>query len=111
MLGVVTDLELSLITDGFTIAGVLVTFGGSYMLDRARDRRAAGQSRDSAIADLITTSVELVLAVNTIRAAYQHKSTRGFRCWSMTTMRSPGSPSPSPTRNSSSRSGTSLAAT
>lgn len=74
MLGVVTDLELSLITGGFTIAGVLVTFGGSYMLDRARDRRAAARSRDSAIADLITTSIELVLAVNTIRAAYQHRT-------------------------------------
>jgi hypothetical protein len=60
MLGVVTDLELSLITGGFTIAAVLVTFGGSYLLERARSRRDARQSRDSAIADLLTTSVELV---------------------------------------------------
>ena len=74
MLGVVTDLELSLITGGFTIAAVLVTFGGSYLLERARSRRDARQSRDSAIADLLTTSVELVLAVNTIRAAYQHRT-------------------------------------
>jgi hypothetical protein len=38
----------------------MVTFGGNYLLERARDRRAARQSRDSAIADLLTTSVELV---------------------------------------------------
>lgn len=74
MLGVVTDPELSLITGGFTIAAVLVTFGGSYLLERARSRRDARQARDSAIADLLTASVELVLAVNTIRAAYQHRT-------------------------------------
>ena len=42
--------------------------------DRARDRRAEKLARDSAIADLLTTSVELVLAINAIRAAYQHRT-------------------------------------
>ena len=74
MLGTVTDLDLSLITGGFTIAAVAVTFGGNYLRDKARDRRADKQSRDAAIADLLTASVELVLAVNAIRAAYQHRT-------------------------------------
>src|SRR5580698_980225 len=66
ILGTVTDLGLALITGGFTIGGVVVTFGGSYLRDKARDRRADRQARDSALADLLTTSVELVLAVNAI---------------------------------------------
>jgi hypothetical protein len=75
----VTDLSLALITGGFTIAAVAVTFGGNYLLDRARDRRADRKSRDSALADLLTTSVELVLAVNVIRAAYQYRTNNRAR--------------------------------
>lgn len=40
MLGMVTDLDLSLITGGFTIAPVAVTFGGNYLRDKTRDRQA-----------------------------------------------------------------------
>jgi hypothetical protein len=69
-----TDLDLALITGRFTIAAVVVTFGGNYVLGQARDRRADKQSRDSAIADVLTTAVELMLAVNAIRAAYQHRT-------------------------------------
>jgi len=47
-----------------------VRLRGNYLRDKARDRRADKQSRDSAIADLLTTSVGLVLAVNAARAAY-----------------------------------------
>ena len=72
--GAVTGLDLALITGGFTVAAVVVTFGGNYLLDRARDRRASRQARDAAIADLLTTSLELVLAVNSIRAAYQYRT-------------------------------------
>ena len=74
ILGTVNDPGLALITGGFTITAVAVTFGGNYLRDKARDRRADKQSRDSAIADLLTASVEMVLAVNTARAAYQHRS-------------------------------------
>jgi hypothetical protein len=69
--GAVTDLDLALITGGFTVTAVIVTFGGNYLLDRARDRRASRQARDAAIADLLTTSVELLLAVNGVRGAYR----------------------------------------
>jgi hypothetical protein len=79
MLGTVSDLDVALITGGFTVAAVMVTFGGNYLLDQARDRRAARQARASAIADLLTTSVELVLAVNAIRAAYQYRTSNRAR--------------------------------
>jgi len=79
MLGAVTDLDLVLATGGFTIGAVVVTFGGNYLLERARDRRAGRQARDSAIADLLSTSVELVLAVNVIRAAYQYRTSNRAR--------------------------------
>jgi len=79
MLGAVTDLDLALITGGFTVAAVLVTFGGNYLLETARGRRADKRARDSAIADLLTTSVELVLAVNAIRAAYQYRTNNRAR--------------------------------
>jgi hypothetical protein len=70
----VTDLDLSLITGGFTIAAVAVTFGGNALLDILHDHRARKRARDAAIADLLTASVELVLAVNAVRAAYQHRT-------------------------------------
>jgi len=79
ILGPVNAVDLSLITGGFTIAAVAVTFGGNYLRDRARDRRAGQLARDSAIADLLTTSVALVLAVNAIRAAYQHRTNGRLR--------------------------------
>lgn len=79
ILGTVNAPDLSLITGGFTIAAVVVTFGGNYVLGKARDRQAEKQARDSAIADLLTTSVELVLAVNAIRAAYQHRTSTRAR--------------------------------
>ena len=74
ILGTVNDPGLALITGGFTITAVVVTFGGNYLRDRARERMADKQSRDSAIADLLTASAELVLAVNAARAAYQHRT-------------------------------------
>ena len=83
ILSAVNDLGLalitSLITGGFTITAVVVTFGGNRYLDKARDRRADKQSRDSAIADLLTASAELVLAVNAARAAYQHRTGIRYR--------------------------------
>lgn len=72
MLGEVTDLDVALITGGFTITAVIVTFGGNALLDMVRARRAARDSRGAAIAEVLTASIDLVLAVNAIRAAHQH---------------------------------------
>jgi hypothetical protein len=74
MLGEVTDLDVALITGGFTITAVIVTFGGNALLDMVRARRAARESRGAAIAEVLTASIDLVLAVNAIRAAYQHRT-------------------------------------
>ena len=77
MLGAVTDLDVALITGGFTVAAVVVTFGGNALLDMARSRRAARESRDAAIAEVLAASMDLALAVSAIRAAHQHR-TRGM---------------------------------
>ena len=53
ILSPVNALDLSLITGGFTIAAVAVTFSGNYLRDRARDRRAEKLARDSVIADVL----------------------------------------------------------
>jgi hypothetical protein len=37
----VSDPGLALITGGFTVAAVIVTFGGNYLLDKALNPRAA----------------------------------------------------------------------
>ena len=74
MLGAVTDLDVALITGGFTVAAVVVTFGGNALLDMARARRAGRESRDAAIAEVLAASMDLVLAVSAIRAAHQHRT-------------------------------------
>lgn len=74
MLGAVTDLDVALITGGFTVAAVVVTFGGNALLDTVRARRAARESRDAAIAEVLAASMDLVLAVSAIRAAHQHRT-------------------------------------
>ena len=57
--GAVTDLDVALITGGFTIGAVGVTFGGNALLELARARRAARQSRDAAIAEVLAASIDL----------------------------------------------------
>jgi hypothetical protein len=74
MLGAVTDLDVALITGGFTVAAVVVTFGGNALLDVVRARRGARESRDAAIAEVLAASMDLVLAVSAIRAAHQHRT-------------------------------------
>jgi hypothetical protein len=61
------------------VSPLVVTFGGNYVRGKARDRRAEKQARDSAIADLLTTSVELALGVNAVRAAHQHRTSARAR--------------------------------
>ncbi len=79
MLGAVSDLGVALITGGFTIGAVVVTFGGNALLERARARRASGESRDAAIAEVLAASIDLVLAVAAIRAAHEHRTNRRMR--------------------------------
>jgi hypothetical protein len=79
MLGAVTDLDVALITGGFTIGAVVVTFGGNALLERARARRAARESRDAAIAEVLAASIDLVLSVAAIRAAHEHRTNRRAR--------------------------------
>jgi len=79
MLGAVTDLGVALITGGFTIGAVVVTFGGNALLERARARRAARESRNAAIAEVLAASIDLVLAVAAIRAAHEHRTNRRMR--------------------------------
>lgn len=74
MLGAMTDLDVALITGGFTVAAVVVTFGGNALLDTVRARRAARESRDAAIAEVLAASMDLVLAVSAIRSAHQHRT-------------------------------------
>ena len=54
---------MALITGGFTIGAVVVTFPGNALLERARARRAARESRAAAIAEVLAASIDLVLAV------------------------------------------------
>ncbi len=67
----VSGLELALIPAGAALAGVALGTAGTAYLDRLRERRAAIRQRDQAIAELLTATVDLVGAVQTIRAAYE----------------------------------------
>jgi len=71
----VSSLELALISAGAALTGVALNTVGTGYLDRRKDRRAANQLRDQAIADLLTATVDLISGVQTIRAAYQQQST------------------------------------
>ncbi len=66
MLGAVSDLGVALITGGFTIGAVVVTFGGNALLERARARRASGESRDAAIAEVLA-ALRLFIAAALLR--------------------------------------------
>jgi hypothetical protein len=64
-------LELALIPAGAALAGVALGTTGNAYVDRLRDRRAATRQRDQAIAELLTSAVDLIGSVQTIRGAYQ----------------------------------------
>ncbi|SRR6266567_223117 len=66
----VTNLDLALISAGAALGGVALGIFGNGWLDRLRDRRAARQSRDQAIAEILTAAVDLISSVQAIRAAY-----------------------------------------
>lgn len=65
-----TGLELALIPAGTALVGVALGIAGNGYLDRQRERRAAKQQRDQAIAELLTATVDLISGVQAIRAAY-----------------------------------------
>jgi hypothetical protein len=79
MLGQVSDLDVALITGGFTIGAVIVTFGGNALGAMWRARHAAREARDAAIAEVLAASVDLVLAVNAVRVAHQYRTNNRAR--------------------------------
>lgn len=66
----VTPLELALIPAIAALGGVALGIFGQGWLDRRRDRRAARQQRDQAIAEILTATVDLISSTQAIRAAY-----------------------------------------
>ncbi len=66
-----SNLDIALITAGAALAGVVIGQFGTYVIERLRERRAARNARDQAIAELLTAVVDLVTSVQTVRAAYQ----------------------------------------
>ena len=70
----VSDLDIALITGGFTIGAVIVTFGGNAVAGWLKDRRATRDARDQAIAEVLAAAMDLVLAVASLRVAYQHRT-------------------------------------
>jgi hypothetical protein len=70
----VSNLGIALIAGGFTVVAVIVTFAGNAVLARQRSRHAASAARDAAIAELLAASTDLLLAVNVIRAGWQHRT-------------------------------------
>lgn len=65
-----TGLEFALIPAAAALAGVALGIVGNEYLDRQRDRRAAKQQRDQAIAELLTATVDLLSGTQALRAAY-----------------------------------------
>ena len=70
-----TPLELALIPAGAALVGVALGIIGNASLERQRDRHTARHERDQAIAELLTATIDLVAAVQAVRAAYQQQTT------------------------------------
>lgn len=70
----VTGLELALIPAGAAIAAASLTTLGQGWLDRLKDRRAARDLRDQAIAELLASAADMIQGVQAIRAAYEGQS-------------------------------------
>jgi hypothetical protein len=66
-----SNLDIALITAGAALDGVVIGQFGTNVIERLRERRAARNARDQAIAELLTAVVDLVTSVQTVRAAYQ----------------------------------------
>ncbi len=70
----VSNLDIALISAGAALGGVLLGQVSAYVTDRLKERRAARDARDQAIADVLTSVVDLVTGVQAIRAAYEGQS-------------------------------------
>jgi hypothetical protein len=70
----VTPFELALISSITALAGVTLGIAGSAYLDRLREWREARRGRDQAIAELLTATVDLIVGIQAVRAAYQQQT-------------------------------------
>ena len=59
---------------GFTLGAVALTFAGRTVNGLLRNRRAARNARDAAIAELLAAAIDLVQAVNVIRSSWKHQT-------------------------------------
>jgi Bacterial regulatory proteins, luxR family len=66
--------SIALITGGFTLGAVALTLAGNAVTGHQRDRRAARNARDAAIAELLAASIDLVQAVNVVRGNRKHQT-------------------------------------
>lgn len=74
----VSGLTIALISGGFTLGGVALTFGGTFVRDWRRARRDEHASRDAAVRELLAASVDLGHAVQVLRGGWgQRTATRG----------------------------------
>jgi hypothetical protein len=94
----VTDLSVALITGGFTLGAVALTFAGSTVNDLLRNRRAARNARDAAIAELLAAAIDLVQAVNVIRSSWKHQTNWRARLPVRRVLRCHGEPGHRPRR-------------
>lgn len=63
MLGTVaTSVEVTLISVGGTLLGVILGLGGTYLFERQRARDAGKAQRRQAVAELLTATVDLITA-------------------------------------------------
>ncbi len=69
-----SDLSIALITGGFTLGAVALTFTGTAVTDRLRSRRAARDAQDAAITELLAASADLVQAAAAIRIGWAHRT-------------------------------------
>src|SRR5262249_24359745 len=65
-----TTAELALIPAATALAGVALGIAANSYAGRQRQRRAARDQRDQAIAELLTATVDLVSGIGALRAAY-----------------------------------------
>lgn len=65
-----TTAELALIPAGTALAGVALGIAGNGYLDRRKERRAARDQRDQAIAELLTATVDVITGIQALRAAH-----------------------------------------
>jgi hypothetical protein len=69
----------TLITAGSTLLAVVITFVGSYVLQRRQARKESESRRREAVAELLATATDLINGLISLRAAYARRA--GWRYW------------------------------